>query len=80
MAVPLGVGDVLAEAGDLTARRLSRASTWQKTYGGTIERALLSTGAVPVGELISARRPLAEHADVFRDLSYGDAMKTCLIP
>jgi L-iditol 2-dehydrogenase len=42
--------------------------------------ALLSTGAVPVGELISARRPLAEHADVFRDLSYGDAMKTCLIP
>lgn len=42
--------------------------------------ALLSTGAVPVTELISAKRPLAEHADVFRDLSYGDAMKTALIP
>jgi hypothetical protein len=54
MAVPLGVGDVLAEAGDLTVRRLSRASTWQKTYGGTIERALLSTGAVTEEVLIAA--------------------------
>jgi L-iditol 2-dehydrogenase len=42
--------------------------------------ALLSAGAMPVGDLISARRPLAEHADVFRGLSYGDAMKTSLIP
>ena len=54
MAIPLGVGDVLAEAGDLTVRRLSRASTWQKTYGGTIERALLSTGAVTEEVLIAA--------------------------
>ena len=54
MVVPLGVGDVLAEAGDLTVRRLSRASTWQKTYGGTIERALLSTGAVTEEVLIAA--------------------------
>jgi hypothetical protein len=54
MAVPLGVGDVLAGAGDLTVRRLSRASTWQKTYGGTIERALLSTGAVTEEVLIAA--------------------------
>jgi hypothetical protein len=54
MAVPLGVGDVLAEAGDLTVRRLSRASTWQKTYGGTIERALLSTGAVTEDVLTAA--------------------------
>lgn len=54
MAVPLGVGDVLAEAGDLTVRRLSRASTWQKTYGGTIERALLSTGAVTEEVLTAA--------------------------
>ena len=46
MPVNLGVGDLLAESGDLTVRRLSRASTWQKTHGGTIERALLSTGAV----------------------------------
>jgi hypothetical protein len=54
MAVPIGVGDVLAEAGDLTVRRLSRASTWQKTYGGTIERALLSTGAVTEEVLTAA--------------------------
>ena len=54
MVVPLGVGDVLAEAGDLTVHRLSRASTWQKTYGGTIERALLSTGAVTEDVLTAA--------------------------
>ncbi len=54
MAVNLGVGDVLAESGDLTVRRLSRASTWQKTHGGTIERALLSTGAVSEETLTSA--------------------------
>lgn len=54
MAVPIGVGDVLAEAGDLTVSRLSRASTWQKTYGGTIERALLSTGAVTEEVLTAA--------------------------
>lgn len=54
MPVNLGVGDLLAEAGDLTVRRLSRASTWQKTHGGTIERALLSTGAVSEEVLTSA--------------------------
>ena len=54
MPVNLGVGDLLAEAGDLTVRRLSRASTWQKTHGGTIERALLSTGAVSEETLTSA--------------------------
>lgn len=54
MAVNLGVGDLLAESGDLTVRRLSRASTWQKTHGGTIERALLSTGAVSEDTLTSA--------------------------
>ncbi len=54
MVVPLGVGHVLAEAGDLTVSRLSRASTWQKTYGGTIERALLSTGAVTEEVLTAA--------------------------
>jgi hypothetical protein len=54
MPVNLGVGDLLAESGDLTVRRLSRASTWQKTHGGTIERALLSTGAVTEEVLTSA--------------------------
>ncbi|MGA7990387.1 MAG: hypothetical protein WCC53_03040, partial [Thermoanaerobaculia bacterium] len=54
MPVNLGVGDLLAESGDLTVRRLGRASTWQKTHGGTIERALLSTGAVSEQVLTSA--------------------------
>ncbi|MFI5197431.1 MAG: hypothetical protein ACHQJD_02330 [Thermoanaerobaculia bacterium] len=54
MVIPLGLGDVLADAGDLTVHRLGRASTWQKTYGGTIERALLSTGAVTEDVLTAA--------------------------
>lgn len=44
---PFGVGDALVEAGELTVRRLGRASTWRREHGGTIERALLTTGAVP---------------------------------
>jgi Type II secretion system (T2SS), protein E, N-terminal domain len=54
MTVHRGVGEVLAEAGELTVRRLGRASSWQKTHGGTIERALLSTGAVTESVLTSA--------------------------
>ncbi len=54
MPIKRGVGDLLAESGDLTVRRLSRASTWQKTHGGTIERALLSTGAVTEETLTNA--------------------------
>jgi L-iditol 2-dehydrogenase len=42
--------------------------------------ALLAAGAIPSGDLITATRPLADYQEVFRDLSYGDAMKTCLIP
>jgi hypothetical protein len=53
-SVRLGVGDVLAESGDLTVRRLSRASTYQRAHGVTIERALLSTGAVTEEVLTSA--------------------------
>ena len=53
-AVRLGVGDVLAESGDLTVNRLSRASTYQRAHGVTIERALLSTGAVTEEVLTSA--------------------------
>jgi L-iditol 2-dehydrogenase len=41
---------------------------------------LLAQGALPVASLISARRPLEDFAEVFAGLSYGDAMKTALIP
>ncbi|MGE5346317.1 MAG: hypothetical protein ACM3JH_10205 [Acidithiobacillales bacterium] len=50
----LGVGDALVEAGELTVRRFGRASTWRREHGGTIERALLTTGAVPEEVFASA--------------------------
>ena len=46
MTIPIEIGALLAKAGDLTLRELSRASAWQRTNGGTIERALLATGAM----------------------------------
>ncbi len=54
MTKPHGVGDALVEAGELTVRRLGRASTWQREHGGTIERALLTTGAVTEEVLAAA--------------------------
>lgn len=51
---PFGVGDALVEAGELTVRRLGRASSWRREHGGTIERALLTTGAVSEEVLASA--------------------------
>ena len=44
--MPPGLGEILAESGDLTLRRLKRASDWRRAHGGTIDRALLATGAV----------------------------------
>jgi len=54
MTKPLGVGDALVESGDLTVRRFGRASSWRRQHGGTIERALLATGAVSEEVLASA--------------------------
>ena len=54
MTKPIGVGDALVEAGELTVRRLGRASTWRHEHGGTIERALLTTGAVSEEVLTTA--------------------------
>ncbi len=54
MTKPIGVGDALVEAGELTVRRLGRASTWRREHGGTIERALLTTGAVTEEVLTTA--------------------------
>jgi hypothetical protein len=54
MTKPLGVGDALVESGDLTVRRLGRASKWRSQHGGTIERALLTIGAVSEEVLSSA--------------------------
>ena len=48
--MPPGLGEILAESGDLTFRRLRRASEWRRVHGGTIDRALLDamlTGLPP---------------------------------
>jgi hypothetical protein len=52
--VPPGLGEVLAESGDLTLRRLRKASDWRRLHGGTIDRALLATGAVSEETLLDA--------------------------
>jgi hypothetical protein len=52
--VPRGLGEILAESGDLTFRRLQRASEWRRVHGGTIDRALLETGAVREETLLDA--------------------------
>ncbi|HPA51386.1 MAG TPA: hypothetical protein PLP50_07265 [Thermoanaerobaculia bacterium] len=49
-----GLGEILAESGDLTFRRLRRASEWRRVHGGTIDRALLETGAVREETLLDA--------------------------
>lgn len=48
------LGEVLAENGDLTIRRLRRASEFQKKSGGSIEAALLAIGAISEEVLTSA--------------------------
>ncbi len=52
--MPPGLGEILAESGDLTLRRLKRASDWRRAHGGTIDRALLATGAVGEETLLEA--------------------------
>ena len=52
--MPPGLGEILAESGDLTLRRLRKASDWRRLHGGTIDRALLATGAVSEETLLDA--------------------------
>lgn len=49
-----GLGEILAESGDLTLRRLRKASDWRRLHGGTIDRALLATGAVTEEAMLDA--------------------------
>lgn len=61
------VGEILADSGDITINRLRRASEWQKQHGGSIERALLSTGAVPEDTLTAALARATGKAGTTRD-------------
>jgi general secretion pathway protein E len=73
MPKPHGVGDALVEAGELTVRRLGRASTWQRQHGGTIERALLTTGAISEEVLAAAlTRTYSLAAATRKDLAAAD--------
>jgi len=65
--VPPGLGEILAESGDLTLRRLRRASDWRRAHGGTIERALLATGGVSEETLLDALARLTGLPSVSRE-------------
>lgn len=52
--MPRGLGEILADSGEITLPRLKRASDWQRLHGGTIDRALLATGAVSEETLLDA--------------------------
>ena len=65
--MPPGLGEILAESGDLTFRRLRRASDWRRVHGGTIDRALLATGAVSEETLLDALTRLTGLPSVSRE-------------
>lgn len=65
--MPPGLGEILAESGDLTLRRLRRASDWRRIHGGTIDRALLETGAVSEETLLDALEKLTGIPGVSRE-------------
>jgi hypothetical protein len=65
--MPPGLGEVLAESGDLTLRRLRRASDWRRIHGGTIDRALLATGAVSEETLLDALERVTGLTSVSRE-------------
>ena len=65
--MPRGLGEILAESGDLTLRRLRRASDWRRVHGGTIDRALLATGAVSEETLLDALERLTGIPSVSRE-------------
>jgi len=61
------VGEILAELGGLTLSTLRSASDWQRVHGGTIERALLQTGAVTEDALTAALSKASGLATVSRE-------------
>lgn len=65
--MPPGLGEILAESGDLTLRRLRRAAAWRRAHGGTIERALLETGALGEDALLDALERLTGLPAVSRE-------------
>ncbi len=52
--MPIEVGQLLADWGELTLATLRQATDWRKANGGSIERALLAVGAVTEEHLTEA--------------------------
>lgn len=75
--MPPGLGEILAESGDLTLSRLRRATDWRRAHGGTIDRALLETGAVREEALLDALERLTGLPSVSRRL-LAEADPSCV--
>lgn len=81
MTIPLEIGAVLAQSGDLTLRELSDATAWQKKNGGTIERALLATNAITEEVLTAALSQVCALPGVSRaTLAASDADVVASLP
>lgn len=79
--MPPGLGEILAESGDLTLSRLRRATDWRRVHGGTIDRALLATGAVQEDTLLDALERLTGlPAASSRRLAGADAAAVATLP
>ena len=78
--MPPGLGEILAESGDLTLRRLRRASDWRRVHGGTIDRALLATGAVSEETLLDALARLTGLPSVSRERLAAASREAVEIP
>ncbi len=74
--MPPALGEVLAESGDLTLRRLRKASDWRRVHGGTIDRALLATGAVTEEALLDALARVTGLPSVSRERLAGAPRET----
>ena len=61
------IGHELTRTGVLTAEGLRRASDWRRANGGSIERALVSSGAVQEEELTAALARLSGLRPVTRE-------------
>ena len=79
--MPPGLGEILAESGDLTLSRLRRATDWRRVHGGTIDRALLETGAIREEALLDALARLTGLPSVSRErLAEADPASVGTLP
>jgi L-iditol 2-dehydrogenase len=72
---------VAVDAGAIHYREVSVVGSFHYTPGEADEAlALLASGAIPVAEIVSAHRPLAEWESAFALVQSGAALKVALVP